>query len=310
MRHGSRYDLETAGLTSEKSKTRHGSVRIVSRRHLLLFISLLMAALTASAETRLTVMSFNIRYGTDGKGRNSWGKRRETVANAIKQQHPAVVGLQECIDFQAEYLVEALPEYQWIGMGREADGGHEMTAVLYRKKVLSPVETSNFWLSETPDVPGSRSWDSAYERMATQVRFMHRKTGAIFHFVNTHLDSRGKQARVEGAKLIVQRVESIPAIVPVIVTGDYNALAEKSEPWRVFEEAGFLDSWVIARKRVGPEITISRFRAPKKDSIARIDWVLVRGPVTVQRCETSVYNDDGRYPSDHFPIVAELTLTD
>ncbi|MCP4642501.1 MAG: endonuclease/exonuclease/phosphatase family protein [bacterium] len=280
------------------------------KKCLLLFIPLLLVGLAASADINLTVMSFNIRYGTDGDGRNSWGNRRETVANAIKQQQPAVVGLQECIDFQAEYLVEALPEYQWIGMGREPDGGHEMTAVLYRKSLLSPVETCNFWLSETPDVPGSRSWDSAYVRMATQIRFMHRETGAIFHLVNTHLDSRGKQARLEGAKLIANRVESVPASVPVIITADFNALAEESEVWRVFQQAGFLDSWEIAKKRVGPEITIGRFRAPKKDAIARIDWVLVRGAVAVRRCETSLYNDDGRYPSDHYPVVAELRFAE
>ncbi len=278
-------------------------------KHVSLLISLLLTV-AATADTNLTVMSFNIRYGTDGQGRNSWGNRRGVVANAIKDQQPAVVGLQECIDFQAEYLVETLPEYQWIGMGREADGGHEMTAVLYRKKLLSPVETANFWLSETPGVPGSLSWDSAYVRMATQIRFMHRETRAIFHFANTHLDSRGEQARLEGAKLIIQRVASVPASEPVIITADFNALAEKSAPWRIFQEAGFSDSWVIAENRVGPEVTFGRFRAPKKDTVARIDWVLVRGSVTVQRCETSLYNEDGRYPSDHFPIVAELTLTD
>ncbi len=280
----------------------------MNKRNLLLFASLLMAAFTASADTTLTVMSFNIRYGTDGHGRNSWGKRRETVANAIKHQQPAVVGLQECIDFQAEYLVAALPEYQWIGMGREADGGHEMTAVLYRKELLSPVETCNFWLSETPDVPGSRSWDSAYERMATQIRFMHRKTGVIFHFVNTHLDSRGKQARLEGAKLIAQHVASVPEDVPVFITADFNALAEHSAPWHLFREAGFSDAWLVAQKQTGPGITFSKFRAPKQDVNARIDWILVRGPVTVQRCETFVYNENGRYPSDHFPIVADITI--
>ncbi len=277
-------------------------------RTLILTAALLATMLAAVADTNLTVMSFNIRYGTDGDGPNSWGRRRETVANAIKSKQPDAVGLQECIDFQAEYLVDAMPEYQWIGMGREEDGGHEMTAILYRKKTLSPLETANFWLSETPDVPGSRSWDSAYVRMATQVRFMHRETRQRFLFVNTHLDSRGEQARVEGARVIVRRLQSIPETLPVVVTGDFNALAEKDEPWRVFQDAGFTDSWLTARERTGPPVTFGRFRAPRTDRDARIDWVLVRGNITVHRCETLLYNEEGRYPSDHYPVVTELLL--
>jgi len=273
-------------------------------------VTLFLITMTATADTSLTVMSFNIRYGTDGDGKNSWGERRATVANAIKHHTPDVVGLQECIDFQAEYLVETLPEYQWVGMGREADGGHEMTAVLYRKDTLSPVETANFWLSETPDVPGSISWDSGYVRMATQVKFMHRESRKQFHFINTHLDSRGEQARLEGAKLIAKRLESIPSNVPTIITGDFNALAEDSQVWNVFKGAGFSDTWVTAKERVGPPITMGRFRAPKKDTVARIDWVLVGGPIRSERCETSLYNEDGRYPSDHYPIVARLMLAD
>jgi endonuclease/exonuclease/phosphatase family metal-dependent hydrolase len=277
-------------------------------KHVFPIITLFLVAVTAAADTSLTVMSFNIRYGTDGDGENSWGKRRGTVANAIKHHSPDVIGLQECIDFQAEYLVETLPEYQWIGMGREADGGHEMTAVLYRKATLSPVETTHFWLSETPDVPGSISWDSGYVRMATQVKFMHRESRQLFYFANTHLDSRGKQARLEGAKLIAGRLESIQSDVPTIITGDFNALAEDSEVWNVFKEAGFNDAWVTAKKRVGPPITMGRFRAPRKDAVARIDWVLVRGPIASEQCETSLYNEDERYPSDHYPVVAHLTL--
>lgn len=272
----------------------------------LVLLSMTIAA-AAAADTNLTVMSFNIRYGSD-RGPNSWPKRKETVANAIKEQKPDVVGLQECIGFQAEHLVAALPEYQWIGMGRERNGGGEMTAVLYRKETLSPIETCHYWLSETPEVAGSRSWNTACVRMATYVRFMHRESHEMFHFVNTHLDHRSAEARLGASKLIARRTAARSADLPVIITGDFNARAENSEPWTVFQDAGFKDAWLKAKKRLGPEQTFGGFRSPKKDVVSRIDWILTRGDIRVQRCETSVYNENGRYPSDHYPVVADLTL--
>lgn len=125
----------------------------------------------SAAEDGLVVMSFNIRYGTARDGENSWPKRRDIVVQTIQRDSPDVVGLQECLAFQADYLVAEMPEYRWIGVGREPDGGGEYSAVLYKKKILQPIETGNFWLSETPDVPGTSSWNSANTRMATWAKF-------------------------------------------------------------------------------------------------------------------------------------------
>jgi hypothetical protein len=104
---------------------------------------------------------------------------------------------------QAEYIAAQLPEYHWIGIGREADGGGEMSAVFYRKALLNPVAADHFWLSETPDTPGSRSWDTACTRMATHVRFWHRETHLFFDCYNTHMDHESEAARVNGAKIAV-----------------------------------------------------------------------------------------------------------
>jgi len=269
-----------------------------------------VCGLGAAADTELTVMSFNLRYATASDGANAWPKRKEVLVNAIKYCAPDIVGVQECLLIQAEYIAEALPTYHWFGIGREADGGGEMTAVFYRKKLLNPIEASSFWVSETPDVPGSMSWQTACTRMVTSVRFWHRKTGVFFHVFNTHLDHKSKEARERGAELIAARANQLPDGAPVIVTGDFNAKAERSLPWQTFVDSGFSDAWVVAEKRVGPEVTSSRFQAPRPDVKSRIDWILVRGPITVHECETVIYNEDGRYPSDHYPVLANLTIAE
>jgi len=262
----------------------------------------------SAADTALSLMTFNLRYGTAADGDNAWPHRKETLVNAIKQSSPDIIGVQECLMFQAEYIANTLPEYHWLGIGREADGGGEMAAVFYRKNLLNPVETDYFWLSETPGVPGSRSWDTACTRMATHVRFWHRKTGLFFDVLNTHLDHESEAARVNGCALILSRANGPPKDAPVIVMGDFNADAENSAPWNACIEAGFADSWLAARQRVGPEITHGGFHAPNPGQKSRIDWILVRGPIQVEQCETVVYHENGRYPSDHFPVLARITI--
>ncbi len=143
----------------------------------------------------LALMTFNIRYGTAMDGENSWGKRRELVVDTIREYQPDAVGTQETLDFQATYISAQLPEYLRFGMGRDADGTGERMEVFHRAGVVSPVETGNFWYSTTPDVPGTRGWESACNRMATWARFHHHASGAFFYLFNTHIDHTSEEAR-------------------------------------------------------------------------------------------------------------------
>lgn len=263
----------------------------------------------ASADITLQVMSFNIRYGTAMDGDNSWRHRKDIVVDTIRKYSPDLCGLQECLAFQADYIVEQLPEYRWIGVDRDVSGKGEMTAVLYKHKAVSPVASGHFWLSETPDVPASVSWDSSMTRMTTWLHCYHSETKTFFYFYNTHLDHRGKEARKQGISVIANHISELPVDTPVVLTGDFNAVAQNSPPYEVAMNNGFTDSWVAAPEKVGPPITWSGFEAAKDDSDRRIDWVLYRGPVTAIRCETVVYNEEGRYPSDHFPVVATLLIS-
>ncbi len=272
-------------------------------------VVLLSTVSAAATELTLEIMTFNVRYGTARDGENAWEHRKDILVNAIREHEPDVCGLQECLVFQAEYIVEQLPKYRWVGIDRDVTGRGEMTAVLYRHDILFPVECGHFWISETPDVPASVSWDSSLTRMATWLRFYHPETKSHFHFYNTHLDHRGSEARERGVAMIAEHAERAPEKEPVIFVGDINAPAERSKPYDIAMEKGFSDAWVEATTQVGPPVTWSAFRAPEPDVDRRIDWILYRGPIRVSRCETVLYNEDGRYPSDHYPVTATLHIT-
>ena len=266
--------------------------------------------LVCAADDPLRVMSFNIRYGTANDGDNAWDQRKEMVAETIRTYKPVLVGLQECLGFQAEYLVEQLPEYKWFGVGREADGSGERMAVLYRPDVLNPLETGNLWLCETPNVPGSSSWNSACNRMVTWGKFYRHGDKRIVYFFNTHFDHRSEDARRGAAGVLAEQVKRIAGDGPSIVTGDFNARAEASVPWQTLADADFRDAWIGAETQHGPSVTWSGFKAPKEDVDRRIDWILTQGALNVDRCETVTFNRDGRYPSDHFPVFAEIEFTE
>ena len=108
--------------------------------------------------------------------------------------------------------------------------------------------------------------------------------------------------------MIASRVAALPAGSAVVVTGDFNAMAEVSETWRAATGQGLRDAWVVAEERVGPARTSSDFRPPELANEGRIDWILVGGPVGVRSVETIIDHHDGRYPSDHYPVVAQLDL--
>lgn len=256
----------------------------------------------------LTVASFNLRFGTANDGDNSWPYRKDLVVETIRYMHPDVLGTQECLALQAKYLADALPEYGWIGVGREIGGLGEMAAVFYRKNMLTPIDSGHFWLSETPEVHGSRSWNTSCTRMATWVRFRDINTHQVFQVFNTHFDHRSEEARAHSAKLMVERIQALPAKMPVIVTGDFNADAETSEAWKTFTANGFTYARQAAAECAGPDMTISNFGVSTGNPPERIDWILIRNGGPVSRWESVTFNRNGRFPSDHYPVVATIEL--
>lgn len=261
-----------------------------------------MPASAAEAAPPLRVMSFNVRVPVDADGPNRWEERRELMARTIRDARPDLIGTQELVKAQGDFLVERLPEYAWFGTGRRGDDSDEHMGVFYRKDAFVLLESGDFWLSDTPEVPGSISWGNLYPRLVTWGLFERKADGRRFYLFNTHFPYRDEDgpARTRAAKLIAHRLKQLPKDVPVIVTGDFNDVPT-SRAYRKL--TGRLhDAWVETPGHEGPAATFHGFTGKAED---RIDWVLYRG-LRPRAVRTLDVNENGRYPSDHFPVVVDF----
>jgi len=177
---------------------------------------------------------------------------------------------------------------------------------------MVPIESGNFWLTDTPDQPPAPSNGVRRRRgdgrIVTWARFHHLETGRTVYVFNTHLWLRGGQGQISSVDFILERVGALPAGSAVILLGDFNNVAERSDVWRTATSQGLKDAWVLADERRGPEATLSDFSPPSDERSDRIDWILVGGPIGVRSVETILYNVRGRYPSDHYPVSARLEI--
>jgi endonuclease/exonuclease/phosphatase family metal-dependent hydrolase len=253
------------------------------------------------------VLSFNVRFNNPADSLDAWPHRKEAVANVIRFHEADVVGLQEAQRNQLDDLDSLLPGFAWFGRPR-ADGGprDEYSAVLYREDRFELLGHGTFWLSESPDVAGSRGWDAAYPRVATWGRFHDREEGDTLYVVNTHLDHVGERARAASARLIKRKVREIAGATPVVVTGDFNATPE-SEPYALMTD-GFADARLVSEMPpYGPGTTWNGFEALAPGR--RIDYVFVGDGVRVLRYGELAETYDGvRFPSDHLPVLAEIVV--
>ena len=252
----------------------------------------------------IAVMSYNIRLDTPHDSVNQWPNRNHKVYALIKKYDPDVIGLQEVLHHQLTDLLKNLPAYSHIGVGRD-DGKTkgEYSAILYKKDRLKPLDQNTFWLSETPAVPGSKSWDAAITRVATWGRFQDVKTGKTFLMINTHFDHIGKEARKNSAALLKHRSMEIAKGLPLIITGDFNCKREDAPYATMMEPSG-----IALRDPAGADAP-GTFCSFKVNSIQcnAIDYIFHS-----QEWEASGYkviddNDGKYYPSDHLPVMVTLT---
>jgi endonuclease/exonuclease/phosphatase family metal-dependent hydrolase len=273
----------------------------IAMRRLILLCCLLTSAL--GAET-LRVMSFNVRFPSPDDGDNRWEFRRDLLVATIREKDPDLLGTQELFFEQGEYIVGKLAGYAWFGLSRRGNREDEHMGVFYKKDRLRLLDSGNFWLSETPETPGSMSWDVSLPRMVTWGLFEVGAGGRRFYYYNTHFPHRPQDAaaRLKCAGVIVERMNRLPKDVPFLMTGDFNSPAG-GDVFKLFT-AQLKDAWDTAVKRSGPEGTNSGFAG--RTTGRRIDWILYRGPFRVLEAETVTRNEKGRYPSDHFPVIAAL----
>ena len=280
------------------------------------FVLIICFGLPAGAG-ELSVMSFNIRYGTANDGENRWDRRREMVCDLIRQYDCDVVGLQEALRFQIDAIRAAIPEYAEIGVGRD-DGKTkgEYSAILYRTDRLSVAASDTFWLSDTPEVVASTSWGNSITRICTWARFVQKDSGQAFYHFNTHLDHRSQPAREKGAMLIDQRIAKRAYAEPVVLTGDFNAdesnpaiLCLKGDPKAEAKcPVPLVDTFRVLHPEATEVGTFNRFEGVR--SGGKIDYVFVLPGTEVLEAKIIFDTPGGRCPSDHFPVMARLELPD
>lgn len=279
----------------------------------MLLISVLFAMNMADgAAQSLNVMSFNIRLNTASDSLNAWPYRKDKVASQILFHDVHLLGVQEALHDQMMDLQARLPQFKYTGGGRD-DGKEkgEYSALFYDSTRLQLLKTGMFWLSETPDIPGSKSWDAAITRMVTWARFRDRRTKKVFYAFNTHFDHVGQVARRESARIIQRKVQELAGNTPAIITGDFNArpsdepiqvILDPNEPLRLKDAKALSETG-----HYGPTGTFNAFRN-KETNDEPIDYIFLRGNWKVKKHATISQTWGGRFASDHFAVMAVLSL--
>lgn len=273
---------------------------------------MIIAVQIVFAQKSLNVMTFNIRLNVASDSLNAWPYRKDKASSQILFHKADIVGVQEALYGQMTDLMNLLPRYSYVGVGRD-DGQQkgEFSAIFYNTQRLHLLNTQTFWLSLQPEVPGSKSWDAAITRIVTWAQFKDRKTAKKFYVFNTHFDHIGTVARAESAKLLQRKVAEIAGNAPVIITGDFNAtpadepikiLVDKTAPLHFTDTKG-----ASQQPHYGPSGTFNGFQ-PKETSNEPIDHIFIKNGWQVWQHATLSQSWQGRFSSDHFPVFAVLSL--
>lgn len=280
-----------------------------------LFYFLAVILLLTSCNSKpidLNVMSFNIRYDNPDDSLNNWQYRKDVAAKTIKNQNADIVGTQEVLVNQLNDLKSRLPEYNAIGVGRE-DGIEkgEYSAILYKKDRFKEIKSGYFWLSETPEVAGSKGWDGACERIATWAILEDISSKKQLFFINTHLDHVGKIARQEGVTLLLSRANALANGLPIIMTGDFNATPESDVIKHVTDVNSpehLIHSKDIAVEKSGTDWTFHGFGKVPMERREFIDYVFVSKGIKVAKHSVLPEKLDDTFISDHSVVVAQIEI--
>ena len=277
-----------------------------------LFIAISCIVSVSIQSQELNVMTFNIRLHIKSDSLNAWPYRKDNVASQIKFHNVHILGVQEALHDQMMDLSQSLTQFKFAGVARD-DGKTkgEYSAIFYDTVRLKLLESSTFWLSLTPAVPGSKSWDAAITRIVTWAKFRDAKTKKTFYVFNTHFDHIGKEARKESAKLIKQRVKEIAGSNPVIIMGDFNS-KPSDDPIKLLIDSTDKDRLIDTKSisvtpHYGPQGTFNAFTSKETDN-EPIDFIFIKGKWKVLQHATLSQTWGGRFSSDHFPVFAKLSF--
>ena len=280
------------------------------------FIALILLFLAAcssdSEKNAIKVITFNVRYDNPGDSINAWPNRATQVCNFILDERPDILGMQEVLAHQYYLLDSVLTEYISAGVGRD-DGVKkgEMNPVFFRKDRFDMVRTLTFWLSDTPEIPGSKGWGASLPRIVTWMELVEKNTHEHLFYFNTHFAHDSDSARIMSSKILLNEVERISEGFPFIITGDFNMLPTSIGYNIITGPAESIpmveDSFTISEKKPsGPEYTFNGFS--DRPGSGRIDFVFVKSGMKVLDNKTLVRKESGVFLSDHWPVEAVISL--
>jgi endonuclease/exonuclease/phosphatase family metal-dependent hydrolase len=260
----------------------------------------------------IKIMTLNVRYDNPEDSINSWPARSKQVCNFINEEKPDIMGMQEVLANQYQILDSVLVEYSSVGVGR-ADGakGGEMNPIFFRKDKFEMVRNITFWLSDQPQVAGSKGWGASLPRIVTWMELVDKNSHKHLFFFNTHFAHDSDSARLMSSRILLDEIDKIAGGYPFIVSGDFN-MPPTSTGYSILtgpdESIPLLkDAFVISEKRpTGPIHTFNGFSDHAKT--ARIDYIFVRNGMRVVDYKTVVKKDHGVFISDHWPVEAVVTL--
>lgn len=263
----------------------------------------------AEGPMSLRVMSFNLRYINSGdQGEKTWIARRDQVGQIIREDKADIIGLQEAFRQMLDDVKARVPGYEEIGVGREdgkAQG--EYAAILVRKDRFNVLESGTFWLSDTPEIPNSATWKNRVTRICTWAKLQEKDGNKVVYFYNTHLDHESQEAREKGVGLILDKVSALEPGTPVVITGDFNAAEANPAILKVKEtKGGMVDTWREAHAHVpvSESGTMSLFTGALDTD--KIDYIFVPAGARLIDSEIIRKNENGNYPSDHYPLRATV----
>lgn len=277
----------------------------------ILFVLSFFAMNAQENKGAVKIISFNIRYNNPDDGINKWENRKEWLTQSIRFFDVDIVGAQEVTYGQLTDMENLLPDYGYVGVGREGGKKGEFTPIFYKEDRFELLESDTFWLSETPEAVASKGWDAALPRILTWAKFKDKKTGAIFLHFNTHFDHRGRGARVNSAKLITKEIKRIAEDNPLILTGDFNSSPD-SDPHDILLENGLKDTFLQLdpENRYGPAYTANGWNAEGRGPGDRIDYIFYKNGARPINYQVLDGQRGKRFISDHFPVIVQFDILD
>lgn len=255
---------------------------------------------------KLCLISCNIRFDNAHDGANAWPFRRANLSSLLLSHTPHLIGTQEGRYGQLKDFESFLKDFEIIDHHRSWIKERMYPSFFVKKNHFEIIKSGDLWLSETPEVAGSISFESTFPRLMTWAILQPKNSNLTFLVVNTHLDHVKVQTRTQQIKVFIQEIKRLKQGMPIIILGDFNDAPEGEVRHILNQEiSGLQDAWKLFNAT--EETSHHAFNGECQNG-SRIDWILVDQKIKVESCILEKKNFEGKYPTDHFPVICNISI--